>query len=101
MNVKCDLACPGLRRNLLVEHSRYYEPHASRSPPCQPVERARRAEISDFYLRRTESPAKVCSTVSRSFWPSNGVLRNSSVPNFIAFTVIAMSPYPVIKMIEI
>jgi len=29
------------------------------------------------------------------------VLRNSSAPNFIAFTVIGMSPYPVIKMIEI
>jgi hypothetical protein len=59
MNVKCDLACLGLRRNLLVEHSRYYEPHASRSRRVNMSNRARRAEISDFYLRRTKSPAKV------------------------------------------
>jgi hypothetical protein len=46
------------------------------------------AEISDSYLRR-------------SFGPSNGLVRNSSTPNLIALPVIGMSPYPLVKMIEI
>ena len=80
----------------------------TRPAPARPAHegsasRKRRAAPQRFSLLcalcdRARSPAATASSMS---WSRNGLVRKSTAPAFMAFTVIGISPWPVMKIIGI
>src|SRR5215208_3684000 len=73
----------------------------SRSRGVSDSYRASSAANSVCSRRASRSRSVACSMASSRSWSRKGLLRNSTAPAFMACTVIAISPCPVMKIIGI